>query len=528
MKHREPNQGVLRVSPWGILAAVMVASLLWAYWPTFRDLERSWSRDPRYSHGYLVPVFAIYLLWLRRHDRSDQDGPNWLGVPLLIAGALLKFWGAYSFFTWFDSVSLLVSLAGIVAILGGTAALRWSWPSIAFLIFMVPLPYRIETTLGSPLQRLATLAGTYALQVLGLPAFSSGNTIIIDDYTIGIVDACNGLGASYMVLGCAVGSALMVRRPLIDKIILVLSAIPIALFANATRITMTGVFHELLGKGAADHVDHDLAGWLTMPLALVLLYLEYHLLKRIFIEAPEASPASAGPVAEIELSAKPWAVQGRMPKFMLAVTAILILLSSGIVHGLWTNRWNISRDIELAVSRLDQVPMVIGDWQGRNQSVEPRELTAAGLDGLIMRNYQNSRTGKSATIVLVCGRPGPVSVHSPEVCYPGAGFVMAQTQPVQTPVDTDARRDEFLQADFENSEVFPPQRLRLYWSWNATGLWRAPENPRLAFASAPVLYKLYLIGRTGEVLGASANGTDLEFLHEFLPEVDKTLFPAAP
>ena len=81
--------------------------------------------------------------------------------------------------------------------------LRWAWPSIAFLSFMVPLPYRAEAVLGAPLQRLATLSSTYVLQLFGLPAFSSGNTIVIDDYTIGIVDACNGLGAAYTVLACA-------------------------------------------------------------------------------------------------------------------------------------------------------------------------------------------------------------------------------------------------------------------------------------------------------------------------------------
>jgi len=72
-------------------------------------------------------------------------------------------------------------------LLGGQAGLRWAWPSIAFLIFMVPLPYRVEVALGSPLQRLATFVSTYALQVFGLPAFSSSNTIVINDYTIGMV-----------------------------------------------------------------------------------------------------------------------------------------------------------------------------------------------------------------------------------------------------------------------------------------------------------------------------------------------------
>ena len=259
-------------------------------------------RNPRYSHGYLVPLFALYVLWLRRANRSDQVGSRWIGPVLILAGGFLYFLGAYAYFTWLDSTSLLVTLCGLCALLGGQAGLGWAWPSIAFLIFMVPLPYRIETTLGSPLQRLATVISTYVLQVFGLPAFSSGNTIIINDYTIGIVDACNGLGASYMVLACAVGASLVIDRPLVDRIILIASAIPIALVANATRVTLTGLLHELLGKGAADHLEHDLAGWLTMPLAIALLYIEYKLLLRLFVDAPDSPAAPAGSVARVDSS----------------------------------------------------------------------------------------------------------------------------------------------------------------------------------------------------------------------------------
>jgi exosortase len=525
MKERTPIHGRIPISFAGILAGLLVASLAWAYWPTLYDLERTWSRDPRYSHGYLVPVFALYLLWLRRAHRSDQIGSSWIGLVLICAGALLNFLGAYSFFTWLDSVSFLVSLAGLCALLGGQGQLGWAWPSIAFLIFMVPLPYRIETTLGSPLQRLATLVSTYALQVFGFPAFSSGNTIVMRDYTIGIIDACNGLGASYMVLACAVGAALMTRRPLLDRIILIVSAIPIALVANATRVTLTGVLHELMGKRAADHVEHDLAGWLTMPLALALLYIEYQLLKRLFVEAPDASSPPAGDLEERTPIEEPSVKEAGSSRVMPIVAAILIVLSSGIIHGLWINRWRASREIELATAKLDQIPMVIGDWKGRPQAVEPRELTAAGLDGLVIRHYENSRTGSTTTMVLVCGRPGPVSVHSPEVCYPGAGFELAQSEPTKLSLNPDHRGAEFLRAEFENHEFSPPQRLRVYWSWNATGIWRVPDSPRLTFASRPVLYKLYLISRTSEGLERSTDATAMEFLRQSLPELDKTLFP---
>jgi exosortase len=524
MKEHDPIPGKIRFRPMAILAGLLSASLLWAYWPTLYDLERTWWRDPRYSHGYLVPVFALYVLWLRRAYRPDQAGSRWVGVVLILAGGFLYFLGAYSYFTWLDSTSFLVSLSGLFALLGGHAGLRWTWPSIAFLIFMVPLPYRIETTLGSPLQRLATVASTYILQLFGLPAFSSGNTIIINDYTIGIIDACNGLGASYMVLACAVGAALLVHRPLVDRIILIASAIPIALVANATRVILTGVLHELLGKSAADHVEHDLAGWLTMPLALALLYLEYQLLIRLIIEPPDSTSPSVDEAEKGAPPAKPSAPNIPAPPIVPIVVALCILLASGIIHGLWTDRWRLSPDIERAISKLDQIPMAVGEWRGRPQSVNERELTAGGIDGLAVRHYQNTRTGRTVTLVLVCGRPGPVSVHTPDICYPGAGFEMKETQPVKFSVDPDGRGSNFLRADFEKRESFPPQRRRVCWSWNATGKWSVPENPRLAFASRALLYKMFLVIPTIEGSERSAYDGESVFLRQFLPELDKVLF----
>ncbi len=409
--------------------------------------------------------------------------------------------------------------------MGGQVQLRWALPSIAFLIFMIPLPYRVEAALGSRLQRLATLLSTYALQVCGLPAFRSGNTIIINDYSIGIVDACNGLGASYVVLACAVGAALMIHRPLSDRIILIVSAIPIALVANVTRITLTGLLHQMIGKGAADTLYHDVANWLSMPLALVLLYIEYQFLLRLFIETRDATPFSADSIEESPLPGEPSVPEVRMSRVIPILASILLVLSSGIIHGFWINRWIFSREIELAVSRLDRVPMVIGEWKGRPEAMDRRQWIGAGLDGLVMRHYENSRTGRTTSLILACGRPGPVSVHTPEICYPGSGRELAHGPPVKFSVSPDGRSAEFLKADFERRESFSPQCLRVYWSWNATGTWSVPDNPRLAFAPRPFLYKLHLVSRTIEGLERYADDAQTEFLRQLLPELEKSLFP---
>ncbi len=437
---------------------------------------------------------------------------------------MLRLLGVYTYFSWLDAISLLVSLTGLVILCSGWATLPWAWPSLAFLIFMVPLPYRVETALGFPLQRMATEASTYALQVFGLPAFSSGNTIVIDDFRIGVVDACNGLGMSYMFLALSVAAAIMVARPPLDRFLLILGAIPIALVVNVARIVATGLLHVMVGRRIADAVYHDLAGWLMMLVALAILFIECRLLSHLFIESDDDRPSHADPGEEITKSGEPVVPTVEKPPVIPVILGIVLVVGSAIVDGVWTGRWKASEELKLAVRHLDRVPLAVGDWVGRAVAVDPRELVAAELDGGVMRRYENTRTGRAITLLIVCGRPGPVSVHTPEVCYPGVGYEMAQEHPetLSVPIDLRGDRAEFSRAEFEQHSSFPPERIRIYWSWKAKGTWSVPYSPRVTFGSQSFLYKLYLIHRTSGGIEAPEDLPFAGFLQQLLPELDQS------
>lgn len=270
-----------------ILLALVLA---WAYWPTLTSLAERWTYEPQYSHGYLVPLFAGLLLWQRR-----EDCPTVLhGSPsgLLVLGAGLALWlsGAYVQIPGLEAVSLLACLVGGVLVVGGWPALRWSWPALAFLLFMFPLPARMEGALAQPLQRLATQASTAALIICGLPATAEGNIIAINESQIGVAEACSGLSMLLTFFAIAVGCALLIRRPLLDRVVLVLAAIPIALVANVVRITITGILYETASRESARLFFHDLAGWFMIAFALGLVWLIVEILNRLLIEPPEPTP----------------------------------------------------------------------------------------------------------------------------------------------------------------------------------------------------------------------------------------------
>jgi exosortase len=277
------------------LVAALGALGLWAYWPTLAAMSHKWFHDSQYTHGYLVPVFAVVLLWLRRAHMPGAAGAfSWWGVALLLVGGLIRLAGAYVFFDWLDAVSILPCVLGLFVLLGGRPVLRWCWPSVAFLIFMIPLPFRVETALSHPLQSLATKVSTYALQTVGLPALAEGNVIILSHGRIGVVEACSGLAMLLSFFALATAMAIVIKRPLLDRVVILLSAAPIAVAANVLRIVVTGAAHELISPQVANAFFHDWAGYL-MPLpALGMMWLELWLLSRILV--PAAAPAAVPPV----------------------------------------------------------------------------------------------------------------------------------------------------------------------------------------------------------------------------------------
>lgn len=274
----------------------------WAYWPTLAQIAERWATNPMYSHGYLVPLFSGYLLWRRRElICGEVCEPGWWGMPCVGVGIALHLASAYFYFEWFGAVSILVVLAGMSIAWGGFKAWRWAWPAIGFLVFMLPLPYRVEVSLAYPLQRLATLASTYALQTLGFPAIAEGNVIIMESARpLGIVEGCNGLGMLVTFFAMTTAVAFILPRSFVAKAVIVASAIPIALFSNVFRITVTGILAETVGGELAETFFHGLFGWLMPPFALGVLWLEMWILGKLVVDAPaedQSAPRLAGWIA---------------------------------------------------------------------------------------------------------------------------------------------------------------------------------------------------------------------------------------
>jgi exosortase len=263
---------------------------MYSYWPGLLNASSSWD-DAQYSHGWIVPLFATAILfWWRQPIAQPVPMKERLaGLGLLMASFAVRLLVARYRIVTIDMYTFVPALGGVFLMVGGWSLFRWAWAPLAFLIFMYPLPDEATRYLLGPLQTLATIVSTFALQTLGLDAFRDGNRIIIGDMQLGVVDACSGLRMLTIFIALSVAIVMLGSRDWWENAVIVASSIPIALLVNSVRITVTGLLYQVASNETAEMVFHDLAGWIMMPMALVLLFFLQKLLGSLFIEAQAIS-----------------------------------------------------------------------------------------------------------------------------------------------------------------------------------------------------------------------------------------------
>jgi len=217
-----------------------------------------------------------------------------------------------------------------------------------------------------------------------------------------------------------------------------------------------------------------------------------------------------------------------MRRILPFLAAAALVLLTGAVHGIWTGRWVVSQELKESAALLQNVPMTIGDWKGEDLKIDPYEREAGQIEGYVKRRYANVKDGTALSMLIVSGRSGPISVHTPDICFTSAGFQLVGPQ-TRIPVSYEPgpKNADFWWGDFSRMQVATPTNLRVFWSWNGGGAWRAPEYPRWAHASYRVIYKLYVTRETPSRLGKLDGDVALPFIKVILPEIDRAL-AAAP
>lgn len=214
-----------------------------------------------------------------------------------------------------------------------------------------------------------------------------------------------------------------------------------------------------------------------------------------------------------------------MLRLIPAIVAFAGIALSGVISGLQTGRWGTPSDLHEAAARLELVPKTFGSWQSEEIPISERELEQAEAVGHLSRRYTNRGDGTAVRVVIVCGRPGPIAVHSPTACFTSAGYEM-RSAPERRFVRLKGSLPlaRFWVADFEEQRAGTTSAIRTFWSWSHDGRWQTPENPRITFAGSSRLYKLYVLRTKAEQKEPVEDDACSAFLQAFLPELQKAVF----
>lgn len=236
--------------------------------------------------------------------------------------------------------------------------------------------------------------------------------------------------------------------------------------------------------------------------------------------------------------------RSRGPRWLVAspgsilplLAGCVVLILSGLVHGMWTSRWQDVDDSPI-VARLAEVPTLVGTWESIHEAKINEEFQEiAGLSGYVQRTYRDRQTGATVTMLLMCGEPGPVSVHPPEACYSGQGYevVGGSRRTVEiatgdTPPAGAATKPRFKSARFAKPGVLVPSQPQIFWAWSDDGHWRVPENTRFEFAGSQILCKLYVtwdapLSDSDSPNKVTGRTPPEEFLEVLVPQIFETVF----
>ena len=262
------------------LVAVVLALLAFA--PILYHMALTWRAVPDYSHGFLVAPLAVYFAWERRGQlQRCPIEPSWWGILPLALGSLALAVGRLGVELMAMRVAFVLTLHGLVLLLFGRRIYRTLLFPLLFLFLMVPLPQSLVNSITFPLQLIAADLAVGWLHALGLPALREGNIIHLPHTELFVAEACSGL-RSLMALGTlAVVFAYFFRRNPIERVVIVASALPIAILVNAVRVALTGILTHRFGEEAAQGWIHQTQGFVTFGMALAVLMVEASLLQLI-------------------------------------------------------------------------------------------------------------------------------------------------------------------------------------------------------------------------------------------------------
>lgn len=398
-----------------------LAIAIFAYWAGLAEAVSRWSNQEEYSHGFLIPLVTIFILWEKRNLINATKGPPlWTGVFISFIAVVIFIVGEISALYLLIQYSFVLMLLGLSMIYVGRAT-KYTLAPILLLLFAIPLPYVVEVVLTAKLQLFSSWLGVQVIRLFQIPVFLEGNIIDLGVYQLQVVEACSGLRYLFPLMSLGFIAAYFYQAAFWKRAIVFLMTIPITIFMNSFRIGAIGVMVDNWGISMAEGFLHDFEGWIIFMACAAMLFLLVVLLEKIapsqkslsqLFGVVEHTPANNmfSPSAKSSSYA---------PYFVFIIILLIALFSTKFVD----NRVETVPEHEDLIS----FPMQFPDWIGQHDKLDDRVVDKLGMTDYLFANF----TGIDRNIVNIyvayyeSQRKG-VSPHSPRVCIPGGGWEIAE------------------------------------------------------------------------------------------------------
>ncbi|WP_129779404.1 VPLPA-CTERM-specific exosortase XrtD [Peristeroidobacter soli] len=417
----------IRLYAWAALAVAAVVAAA-AMQSGVASMIDTWLHREEYSHALMIPVISAYLLWQQRAQlvRLELKG-SWVGVAIVLVGALMQIVGVLATVEVVQQYGLLIAIYGLVIALIGVRPSADLWAPLLLLALMIPLPQFLLGNFSAQLQLISSQIGVWFIRLFGISVFVEGNVIDLGGYKLQVAEACDGLRYLFPLLTLGFIMAYLFKVQMWKRVLLFVSSIPVTIFMNSFRIGTIGVMVEHWGQSMAEGFLHDFQGWAVFMTSAGVLLLEMMVLASIGKNRRPWREVFGLDAAEpIDKNAPP--VSRSVPASFITGTVIVSAFVVGVM---------IAPEQRETIPKRESFfgfPTQVETWTGRRSALEQIYLDALKLDDYVIADYM--RGGREVVNFYVAwydSQRAGNSAHSPRSCLPGGGWHMKEFGQVDVP-----------------------------------------------------------------------------------------------
>lgn len=404
--------------------ALLLAVL--AYWSGLSNAVFRWENQEEYSHGFLIPLVTLYILWEKMGLIKAAIGPPlWSGIIVVIAAISIFIIGEISALFLLIQYSFVLLLLGLSMITIGRAT-KYTAAPILLLLFAIPLPYVIEVVLTAKLQLISSSLGVSFIRWFNIPVYLEGNVIDLGVFQLQVVEACSGLRYLFPLMSLGFIAAYFYQAAFWKRSVVFLATIPITILMNSFRIGAIGVMVDNWGISMAEGFLHDFEGWIIFMACSVILVLLIWLMEKL--TNGKASLASVFGVVAVPAS------NSQQKSYNNSSTSIPLVIAIVLLAVSYASAQYLDKRVEVYPGHVSFVnfPMQLTDWRGKHDKLDTQVVEKLGMSDYLLANYANEQNKMvNFYVAYYQSQRKGVSPHSPRVCIPGGGWEINDLQRLQ-------------------------------------------------------------------------------------------------